>query len=133
MGQKSLHKIPDSDPVSGGPLYIIELTGEESGIQIRGKFEIPRYARLDKEQSEFLETFLRCRGMISCVEKELGISYPTVRARLDALLESLGLAPAKEESSKKSAEKRRKILDQLEKGEITAQEAKAKLRGVQSI
>ena len=133
MGQKNLHKIPDSDPVSGGPLYISELTGEESGVQIRGKFEIPRYARLDKEQSEFLETFLRCRGMISCVEKELGISYPTVRARLDALLETLGLAPAKEESGKKSAEKRRKILDQLEKGEITAAEAKAKLRGVQSI
>ena len=134
MGQKNLHKIPSGDPVSGGPLYISELTGEESGIQIRGKFEIPPYARLDKEQSQFLETFLRCRGMISCVEKELGISYPTVRARLDALLDTLGLAPAKEDGKKdKSADKRRKILDLLEKGEITAEEAKAKLRGVQSI
>jgi len=135
MGQKTLHKIPNSDPVSGGPLYISELTGEESGIQIRGKFEVPVYAKLDKEQGQFLETFLRCRGMISCVEKELGISYPTVRARLDSLLETLELAPAKEDAPKKdkSVEKRRKILDQLERGEITADEAKAKLRGVQSV
>src|SRR5947209_20348320 len=119
------------DPVSGGRLYISEVTGEESGIQIRGRFEIPAYARLDKDQNEFLETFLRCRGMISCVEKELGMSYPTVRARLDALLETLKLAPVKEDGARKekSADKRRQILDQLEKGEITAAEAEAKLKG----
>lgn len=135
MGDKKTHKIPFADPVSGGKLYISELTGEDSGIQIRGRFEIPVYARLDKDQNEFLEAFLRCRGMISCVEKELGLSYPTVRARLDALLEALELAPAKEDGGRreKIAEKRRKILDQLEKGEITAEEAKAKLRGTETI
>jgi hypothetical protein len=134
MGEKKQHRIPNQDPVSGGALYISELTGEDSGIQIRGRFEIPPYARLDKEQQDFLEAFLRCRGMISCVEKELGLSYPTVRARLDTLLEALGLTP-KEDGPKKEKmrEKRRKILDQLEKGEITAEEAKAKLRGTQSI
>jgi hypothetical protein len=135
MSDSKYHALPSADPVSGGRLYISELTGEESGIQIRGKFEIPSYARLTKEQSDFLVTFLRCRGMISCVEKELGISYPTVRARLDTLLEALDLAPVREDGAtrEKSAEKRRKILDQLEKGEITAEEAKAKLRGTKSI
>ena len=135
MADKKYHKIPNVDPVSGGRLYISEVTGEDSGIQIRGRFEIPVYARLDKEQNEFLEIFLRCRGIISCVEKELDLSYPTVRARLDALLEALNLAPAKEDNGKreKMAEKRRKILDQLEKGDITAEEAKAKLRGTQSL
>lgn len=135
MSEEKFHKIPNRDPVSGGRLYISELTAEASGIQIRGKFEVPVYARLDREQSEFLEAFLRCRGMISCVEKELGLSYPTVRARLDALLEVLELAPAKEDGIKreKMSEKRQKILDQLEKGEITAEEAKAKMRGTQSL
>jgi hypothetical protein len=129
MSQEKLHKIPTRDPVSGGKLYISELTGVDSGIQIRGKFEIPVFAHLDNDQAEFLEAFLRCRGMISCVEKELGISYPTVRARLDALLTALNLTPAKEDGkSVKLAEKRKLILDQLERGEITAQEAKAKLR-----
>src|SRR5690348_171734 len=99
MGKNSkFHEIPHCDPVTGGELHISELAGDESGITIRGKFEIPRYAKLDPEQSLFLETFLRCRGMISCVEKELGLSYPTVRARLDSLLDSLGLSPAKEEA-----------------------------------
>ena len=47
MADKKYHKIPNVDPVSGGKLYISEVTGEESGIQIRGRFEVPVYARLD--------------------------------------------------------------------------------------
>lgn len=110
-----------------------ELTGEDSGIQIRGKFEIPLYARLEYDQADFLHAFLRCRGNISCVEKELGISYPTVRARLDALLEAMEISPVRDDGAKreKIAERRKAILDQLEKGEITAAEAKAKLKGVE--
>src|SRR5579862_903161 len=98
MSEKKYHRILHRDPVTGSKLYISELTSEEGGVQIRGKFQVPIYARLDDEQSEFLEAFLRCRGMISCVERELGLSYPTVRARLDALLAALELAPAKEEA-----------------------------------
>ena len=129
MGKERLHKVPARDPVTGGELYISEVASEESGITIRGKFEIPRYARLEPEQQKFLETFLRCRGMINSVERELGISYPTVRARLDNLLEALDLTPSKEEPPKreKVADKKRKLLDQLESGEITAEEAKEQL------
>lgn len=135
MSKGEFHKIPDRDPVTGGKLYISELTGTDSGIQIRGKFEVPIYARLERDQEEFLEAFLRCRGMISCVEKELGMSYPTVRARLDSLLEALQLAPVREDGVKRerNADRKRQILDQLEKGEITAAEAKAKLKGAGSI
>lgn len=134
MNEK-LNPIPKKDPFTGGPLYVSELTAPESGTTIRGRFEVPSYAQLDPEQSNFLETFLRCRGILSCVEKELGLSYPTVRIRLDNLLEALNLIPAKEESSKNNkagAEKRKAILDQLEAGEITAEEAKAKLKGARS-
>jgi len=135
MSKEKLRKLLTRDPVSGGDLIVSELTSDESGISIRGRFEIPRYARLDDEQSRFLETFLRCRGMLNSVERELGISYPTVRSRLDALLAALDLAPikeAKDESKKdKSTEKKKEILEQLEKGEITAEEAKAKLKAVE--
>ncbi len=129
MGKEKLHKIPDRDPVGGGELYVSELANDDSGIVIRGRFEIPRYARLDSDQQLFLETFLRCRGMISRMEEELELSYPTIRSRLDALLDALELTPAKETSPKKekSADKKRKILEQLEKGEITPEQAKEEL------
>jgi isoleucyl-tRNA synthetase len=63
------------------------------------------------------------------VEKELGISYPTVKARLDALLNALSLSPVADERPKVSADVKRTIIEQLEKGEITAEEAKARMRG----
>jgi hypothetical protein len=133
MSKEKLKKLLTRDPVNGGELYVSELASDDSGITIRGRFEIPRYARLDEEQSRFLETFLRCRGMLNSVERELGISYPTVRARLDSLLASLDLSPVKEDAPKKdkSAEKKKQILEELEKGEITAEEAKARLKAVE--
>jgi hypothetical protein len=135
MAKDKLHKLPARDPVTGGELYISEVANDETGITIRGKFEVPVYARLDHDQQKFLETFLRCRGMLNSVERELGISYPTARARLDSLLESLGMkSPELREDvqngtqrKEKATEKKRKILEMLERGEITAEEAKEKL------
>jgi hypothetical protein len=134
MSKEKFRKLLTRDPVGGGELHISEVASDDSGITIRGRFEIPRYARLDEEQTRFLETFLRCRGMLNSMERELGISYPTVRARLDALLAALDLAPIKdkEEPRKdKSTEKKKQILARLEKGEITAEEAKEQLKGVE--
>ncbi|MBS1721444.1 MAG: DUF2089 domain-containing protein [Armatimonadetes bacterium] len=128
---KDLHDIPTNCPVTGGPLYVSELTSAEGGITIHGKFKLPATARLSKEQRDFLEVFLRSRGVISTVEKELNLSYPTVRARLDALLEAMDLTPYKESTRSKPAtsEARRKIIDELEQGVITPEEAKARLKG----
>jgi hypothetical protein len=129
MGKEKLHPIPSRDPVSGGELYISELSSDDSGVSIRGRFQIPKYARLDKEQAKFLETFLRCRGMLNSVERELNLSYPTVRARLDSLLDALDLTPPREDNGKrdKTPERKRKILEELERGEITPDQAKEKL------
>jgi hypothetical protein len=126
---KNLHPMPARDPVSGGELYVSELASDDSGVSIRGRFAISRFARLDADQTHFLETFLRCRGTINAVEKELGISYPTVKARLDQLLQALGLNPVADDKPKMNAEAKRAIIEQLEKGEITAEEAKARMRG----
>lgn len=133
MSKEKLHPILPRDPVSGGELYVSELRNDDSGICIKGRFEIPRYARLDAEQTRFLETFLRCRGMLNSMERELGISYPTVRARLDSLLQALDLNPVRDRDESKRAkheEKKRRILDQLEKGEITASQAKDRIKGL---
>ncbi len=121
--------MPPRDPVSGGELYISELACDDSGVTIRGRFEVPRYSKLDADQQAFLETFLRCRGMLSSVEREMGISYPTVRARLDGLLETLGLTPAKEDVSKRERvdEQRHKVLEELERGDISVEDAKKRL------
>ena len=140
FGEEHEHKngyleIPTKCPVSGGELYVSELTCEETGVTIRGKFKIPQSAALDEEKQEFLSVVLRARGVIATVEKELGISYPTVRARLDSLLEELDLSPIKEDAvmmnrKKKMAERREAILQQLEDGEITPEKAKAMLKRV---
>lgn len=135
MDEKRYFQIPGRDPVGGGSLYISELTSDESGVVIRGRFEVPRYTRLDADQAMFLETFLRCRGNLTSVEKEMGMSYPTVRARLDQMLAALDLAPVAETTKKDpkvDMETKRQVLDQLEKGEITASEAKERLKEIAS-
>ena len=134
MQHEPYHPIPPSDPITGSPLYVSELKSEQGDVTIRGRFALPSTAKLDAEQHKFLETFLRCRGIISTVEREMGISYPTVRARLDSLLAALNLTPAKEEHQRRdreAEEAKKAILDQLERGEITAEEAKQRMRGAQ--
>jgi len=132
MSKEKLHPILPHDPVSGGELFISELSSDESGVRIKGRFEIPRYSRLDAEQSKFLETFLRCRGMLNSVGIELGISYPTCRSRLDALLQALELQPVKERDERRRVDDgRRQILELLESGDITPAEAKDRLKGLE--
>lgn len=75
----------------------------------------------------FVEVFITARGNIKEVERTLGISYPTVRSRLDGIIEALGYKVSKEENEleeqRRAAERRRQILEQLDKGELSAEEA----------
>ena len=132
MAKDELHDPPRVCPITGEPLIITELTSEKSGVSIRGRFRLPMTAQLDDEQQHFLEVFLRSRGVISTMEKELGISYPTVKGRFDLLLDALGLEAYKNERKDAKADVKRKILKQLEEGKITPEEAKKKLKGVAS-
>lgn len=118
-------------PVCNEELVVTRLRCTHCETGIEGAFEVNRFARLSKEQLEFVEIFLKSRGNIKEVERELGISYPTVRGRLDAVLEALGYRvepTVAEEVATGKANRRKEILDALNKGEMTSEEAIKQLR-----
>ena len=96
---------------------------------VEGRFAPSPYDALAPEQAGFLEVFLRSRGNLREVERTLSLSYPAVRARLDALLETLGLGAQGDGPPVPDAGERRAVLAALERGEIGAVEAAARLRG----
>jgi hypothetical protein len=131
-------------PVCEGELAITRLHCRSCGTALEGEFGVGRYGRLSREQLSLLESFLRSRGNLKEMERELGISYPTVRGRVEALLRALGLAdgeePAEEPieadapnpTSDDDASERRAILDRLARREISAERAAEALRALGS-
>lgn len=101
-------------PSCGGELKVAQLECSHCGVRLSGQFDGCPFCRLSEKELKFVATFIRCRGNIKEVEKELGVSYPTVRARLESLIERLGFAGAKPTAE---------VLELLEKGEISADEA----------
>lgn len=113
-------------PVCGEDLEAVRLECTSCHTAIEGHFTLGRLSHLDDEQLRFVETFLQVRGNIKEMERELGISYPTVRGRLDAILRAMGYSV--EAAEEVPADKRREILDQLQSGAITAEDAVRLLR-----
>ena len=124
-------------PVCESKLQVTRLHCNTCGTTIEGEFNVGRFARLGREQMSLLESFLRSRGNLRELERELGLSYPTVRGRVETLLRVLGLAdgpvPAPEAPAagepEIDPEQRRIVLERLARHEITAEEAAAALRG----
>jgi hypothetical protein len=97
---------------------------------IEGRFAMCKFCQLSEEMQDFVAIFIRSRGNIKEVERVLGISYPTVRGRLDAVIRALGYTvdgPVEPEEPVRP-DRRREVLDALGRGEITAQEAASRLR-----
>jgi len=116
------HPVPGLCPVCGQKLAVSKLTCHHCETTIEGNFESCRFCGLTAEQKHFVEVFLKSRGNIKEVERELGISYPTVRGRLDNVLEAMGYRVEQEDRSE-IARQRRDILEQLSRGEIGADDA----------
>lgn len=116
---------PGRCPICGEGLHAVRLYCPACATAIEGRFRLCRFCQLTQEQRDFLETFLRARGNLREVERELGVSYPTVRARLEAILTSLGIAPprAGEEEEAERGRRRQQVLDALDTGKITAEDA----------
>ncbi len=124
--------IPAHCPACNGDLFVTRLQCSSCGTEVAGVFTLGRLAGLRDPHASLIELFLRVRGNVKEMERELGLSYPTVRARLDEALEAAGLerAPQATADEGELAARRAAILDQLEQGEISAAEAAARLRDV---
>lgn len=114
-------------PVCGKQLKIMKLACQHCHTTIENEFELSSFSTLSREQLKFIEVFLKCRGNIKEVEKELGVSYPTVRGKLDDIITSLGYS-----TNKKAEVDRKKVITMLEKGEISAEEAIAMINEEES-
>jgi hypothetical protein len=115
---KDLSGWPDLTQLTQGQPIVVErvrLAGKP--IVIEGQFELPQLARLNLEDQVFITAFVRCHGSIKEMEQIFGISYPTVKSRLNRIAASLEFVDTDPSPSKAE------ILDRLKRGEITAQEA----------
>ncbi len=127
------YKAPGKCPVCGENLSITKLGCPKCTTAIEGDFQPCEFCRLPEEDLEFIKVFIKCRGNIKDVEKELGISYPTVRGKLDSAIRGLGFEISTKETVKENEDKvnaRNEILDQLSKGEISPKEATEKLKSL---
>jgi len=140
-----VHDVIATCPVCSGELTIARLHCRSCGTALEGEFGVGRFGRLDRDQMSLLESFLRSRGNLKEMERELGVSYPTVRGKVDALIRSLGLSEGTSEAdddfdagfadgfgepaeAPDAAAERRSILERLARKEITAEQAAAALR-----
>ena len=151
------HDVIATCPVCSGALAVTRLRCGDCGTVIEGEFGVGRFARLTREQTVVLESFLRSRGNLRDMERELGISYPTVRLRVEALIRALGFGPRDEAESAASTDAasgddaradataaaddaaataesiqagRREILEQLSRHELSAEEAAEAIRAL---
>ncbi len=114
-------------PVCGEPLAVTRLHCRKCDTAIEGRFEVGRLGRLTPEQVGFVETFVRCEGKLNRMEREVGLSYPTLRARLNDIIRQMGFSVGTETAV--SDEERHRILDDLAAGKITSEEAMRSLEG----
>jgi hypothetical protein len=148
------HDVIATCPVCTNELSVTRLRCGECGTTIEGEFGVGRFGRLTREQTQVLESFLRSRGNLRDMERELGISYPTVRARVEALVRALGFGPRDEPdapadptpaasaasasaasapataATEEVAAGRRAILERLSRHELTAEAAAEAIRSL---
>lgn len=118
-----MKRMPNTCPSCERMLMVTQLKCPRCGTTIDGEFNLSNLMRLSQEQQKFLLVFLKCRGSIKDIEKELGVSYPTVRNKLDDLLIALGFMESAGKINEEVVMRRKEVLDKIEKGEIKVAEA----------
>jgi hypothetical protein len=113
-----MHKVIGECPICQSELKVTKLKCSNCHTEISGDFTLSKFNYLSLEHLYFIEVFIKNKGNIKQIEKELGISYPTVKKNLDEVIVHLGYQVDEEEKIKKD-----EIFMKLEKGEITPQEA----------
>ena len=132
------HDVISTCPVCSNELAVTRLHCQSCGTTLEGDFSVGRFGRLNRDQLTLLESFLRSRGNLRDMERELGISYPTVRSRVEALVRALGFGPRAdaEDAEDVTAEPaaaprtRAEILEALARHELSAEDAATAIRGL---
>jgi len=97
-----MYPISTECPICHNDLLITRLMCPNCGTTIEGHFTLEPFFHLTPEQLGFVETFLRCAGKINCVGRELGLSYPTVRSRLEEIIRALGYEVKRKETGREA-------------------------------
>lgn len=120
---RSEHRPPRTCPVCGELLHVTRLSCHSCGTELSGDFETCEFCAMGSEDRELLKIFLGSRGNMKALERQLGVSYPTARARLDSVLAKLGIEPGGGPAPEASLE----VLQALARGEVNVEEAAARL------
>jgi hypothetical protein len=124
-----MHPLPSQCPICGGEVLVTRINCRECNTTIDGNFSARTFSQLSPKQMDFVETFVRLEGKINRMEKELGYSYPTIRKLLHDVIRALGYEPGGEdELSSLSEEERQEILNALDDGSISYDEAMKQLK-----
>ena len=116
---------------AGSAVEILRARLVEQDVVVEGPFELPPLARLSSEDQTFVAAFVRCHGSIKQVEQLFGVSYPTIKNRLNrigALLPFVEVAPEREPEPPSTSE----LLTRLERGELSVEEVLNQLRQKES-
>lgn len=132
------HDVISTCPVCSGELAVTRLHCRSCGTTLEGDFSVGRFGRLNRDQLTLLESFLRSRGNLREMERELGISYPTVRSRVEALVRTLGFGPRSDADDADEAapepvappRSRADVLEALARHEMSAEDAAAAIRAL---
>jgi len=124
-----MHPIPSQCPICGGEISVTRIQCRDCNTSIEGQFYSRTFSQLTPKQMEFVETFIRLEGKITHMEKELNLSYPTIRKMLHDVIRALGYEPGGEdELAELSEEERQQILNELDSGKISLEDALKKLK-----
>ena len=107
----------------GEAIIIERVRLKSNGIAVEGSFELPPLAQLTLEDQIFVTAFIRCQGSIKEMEEFFGVSYPTIKSRLARISEKIEFVDINPPASNND------ILNQLQKGEISFDEALKRLGG----
>jgi hypothetical protein len=125
-----VYKAPSNCPTCGQVLDIRELHCQECDTTIRGHWSLGVFERLTPDQQTFLRLFVRSRGNLSEVERSLGVSYPTVRAKLEEVIEALQDEPAAPDEPRQ--ETRDDILQAIAAGRLSVEDGLQRMRALET-
>lgn len=124
-----MHPLPSQCPICGGEVVVTKVNCQNCSTSIEGRFSSRTFSQLTPKQMDFVETFVRLEGKITRMEKELNLSYPTIRKLLHDVIRALGYEPGAEEDLVELTEdERQQILNDLDSGSISLEDALKKLK-----